>query len=86
MWRCAAVVVVVVVVGVVVVAATHSNPLCLACVQIMRDRVPELDLFSCFLRELYDYDVLLMYLHARAAIKTQRALDAVVGIFTILHA
>ena len=44
-------------------------------VQVFRERVPELELFSCFLREIYDTSVLLFYLHARSTATLERPLD-----------
>jgi hypothetical protein len=43
--------------------------------QVFCEQVPELQLFSNFLRELYDTDVLLFFLHARAAAKREAALE-----------
>ena len=40
--------------------------------QVFRERVPELELFSNFLRELYDYDVLLFFLHARQTVMAEQ--------------
>ncbi len=43
--------------------------------QLLRESMPELDMFSCFLREMYDTDVLLFLLHARAVIEKHRTFE-----------
>ncbi len=42
---------------------------------MFRGRVPELELFSAFLRELYDTDVLLFFLHARNTIRLMQPVE-----------
>jgi hypothetical protein len=53
----------------------HGLGLLGAARQVFRDRVPELELFSCFLRELYDTDVVLFFLHARSTIRSMQPPD-----------